>query len=265
MSAKSKGALVILFFLFMDVGTYLSEQSEERVRELENEVARYRTEYDNLARAHEEMQSGYRETLVKIVNNLYTKESYRNVGGVNEELAQDNELLYQAIMNASTPFNRLLENIDYYFDNRRQYLDNIPSVWPVTYSQLNRITSPFGVRVSPWSGVVQHHKGIDITGTVGEKILATASGIVKENWIYHHVYGKMIVLDHQNGYETLYAHLSKSLVREGQYVKRGDVIGEMGNTGQSLGLHLHYEVHKDSVLVNPIDYLAANNLLVMSN
>lgn len=263
MSLRVKVTLVFLFFIFMDVGVYMSDLAQSRIAELEEEVAHYRTEYDHLQSEHGAMQAGYRDTLVNIVENLYSKESYRNVGGVNEELAQDNELLYQAIINATTPFNRLLQSIDHYFDNRKKYLDNIPSIWPVNYSELNRITSPFGVRISPWDGSLLWHKGIDISGPTNAEILSAANGVVKECWIYNNVYGRMIVINHQNGYETLYGHMNKTFVKEGQPVQRGQVIGLMGNTGQSLGLHLHYEVHKDGVLVNPIDYLTSNNLLVM--
>ena len=264
MSIKVKGAVIILFFLFSDLGVYLSNRTDVQINELKSQISQYKTEYETLLNTHDEMESGYRQTLVGIVSNLYTKESYRNVGGVNEELGQDNELLYEAIINATTPFNLLLEDINNYFSNRKSYLDNIPSIWPVKYNEFNRITSPFGTRVSPFTGQVQNHKGIDITGIPGEEIIATANGIVKENWIYHHVYGKMIVIDHQNGYETLYAHMNKTLVREGQYVERGQVIGYMGETGMALGLHVHYEVHMEGDLVNPLDYLSSNDLLVMN-
>ena len=96
------------------------------------------------------------------------------------------------------------------------------------------------------------HKGIDIRNSKGTPIYATASGIARSN--ISDSFGKVVMINHQNGYETVYAHLSKIVKREG-VVSRGELVGYMGNTGLSLGTHLHYEIRKYRKSVNPIEYM----------
>ena len=115
------------------------------------------------------------------------------------------------------------------------------------------ITSTFGYRESPFSGRRDFHSGLDIGAKIGTPVKSTADGKVsfagKQGFL-----GKLVIIDHGHGMLTRYGHLSKILINHGDTVKRGDIIGEVGNTGRSTGSHLHYEVHLDDVPVNPQNY-----------
>ncbi|WP_010284314.1 peptidoglycan DD-metalloendopeptidase family protein [Bacillus timonensis] len=103
--------------------------------------------------------------------------------------------------------------------------------WPV----IGRITDTFGTRQG-------NHKGLDIAAPLGDHIYAVEKGIVKKSY-YKGSYGHVVFIEHPNGYETVYAHLSKRIVQEGETVEKGQLIGHIGSTGNSTGPHLHFEVH----------------------
>lgn len=129
----------------------------------------------------------------------------------------------------------------------------IPSIDPV---ESMRLSSGFGPRRAPIRGASRNHKGIDIPGPVGTPIFATADAIVmKSEWVRG--YGKYVELSHGNEIETRYGHLSSFIVEPGQRVKKGDVIGYMGSTGNSTGSHLHYEIRVSGAAVNPMSFLSA--------
>ena len=133
--------------------------------------------------------------------------------------------------------------------NPTSFFSSIPNIKPVSGS----ITSAFGVRVHPVYNISLFHSGIDISASEGTRVQTTGDGIVAFSG-YDKGYGQKITINHGYGYKTIYAHLSKSLVRQGQKVKRGDIIALSGNTGVSTGPHLHYEVQKDNIKVNPTAY-----------
>ncbi|MDG1330973.1 MAG: M23 family metallopeptidase [Crocinitomicaceae bacterium] len=130
----------------------------------------------------------------------------------------------------------------------------IPSIQPVRNTDLKKAISGFGWRVDPIYKTRQMHTGMDFTAARGTEVYATGDGVVQivENKAWG--YGKSIVINHGYGYQTRYAHLSAIGVSEGQKVKRGHLIGLVGSTGRSTGPHLHYEVVKNGVKVNPIAY-----------
>jgi murein DD-endopeptidase MepM/ murein hydrolase activator NlpD len=125
-----------------------------------------------------------------------------------------------------------------------------PSIWPVD----GRLMGAFGERTDPFSGEGAFHKGVDITAPTGTPIRATADGIVifaqMENG-----FGRLIKIDHGNGVETYYAHLSRFYVQAGQDIRRGELIGAVGTSGRVTAPHLHYEVRLGGVAVNPYRYL----------
>ena len=127
---------------------------------------------------------------------------------------------------------------------------HIPSIRPVEGGFLN---SGFGYRRDPIDGVRRFHQGQDITVAKGTPIYAPADGMVKRAY-YIGGFGNHIKLEHDHGYVTVFAHLSKISVRHGQKFKRGDLIGYTGNTGRSTAPHLHYEVHYYGTPKNPMDY-----------
>ena len=120
------------------------------------------------------------------------------------------------------------------------------------------MASGFGYRSDPFTKVRKFHEGMDFSAKTGTPIYATGDGIVGRADNTASGYGNHIVLRHGFGYETLYGHLSKYKVRAGQRVKRGDVIGYVGSTGRSEAPHLHYEVHKNGDVVNPINFYYGN-------
>lgn len=129
----------------------------------------------------------------------------------------------------------------------------IPAIQPVSNKDLKKTASGYGVRVDPIYKTTKFHEGMDFSANIGTPIYATGNGTVtKAGW--QSGYGRVVVINHGYGYETLYAHMNKINVRVGQKVTRGEVIGEVGNTGKSTGPHLHYEVHVKGRVVNPVNY-----------
>ena len=129
----------------------------------------------------------------------------------------------------------------------------IPAIQPVSNKDLKRTASGYGRRVDPIYGTVKFHEGMDFSANTGTEVYATGDGkVVSVGW--ESGYGKTIEIDHGFGYVTRYAHLNDYRVRRGQRVVRGEVIGEVGNTGKSTGPHLHYEVHVKGRVVNPVNY-----------
>jgi len=137
---------------------------------------------------------------------------------------------------------------------KEDMLRHIPAIQPILNKQLGRISSYFGYRIDPIYKVKKHHDGIDLTAPIGTPVHATGDGIVTLTKHGNRGYGNQIEISHGYSYKTKYAHLSKILVKEGQKVHRGQVIGLVGNTGKSVGPHLHYEVRKNNVPINPINF-----------
>lgn len=140
----------------------------------------------------------------------------------------------------------------------KERLASIPAIQPVSDHDLKRIASGFGWRVDPIYGTRKMHPGLDFAANKGTKIYATGAGKIiyaqHNNWGY----GNEVVINHGFGYKTRYGHMSKILVKSGQRVKRGQLIGLVGSTGKSTGPHCHYEVIKDGRKVNPINYFHAD-------
>lgn len=143
-----------------------------------------------------------------------------------------------------------------------RFLNTIQST-PLGRPVKTRISSPFGKRSDPLNGKRAFHSGVDFRGNTGDKVVSTGDAVVKKS-CYNKGYGYNIVLSHGNGYETMYAHLSKRLVKKGDRIKRGQVIGLVGNSGRSTGSHLHYEVRRYGKAVNPIKYMQISDMTVIA-
>jgi murein DD-endopeptidase MepM/ murein hydrolase activator NlpD len=141
---------------------------------------------------------------------------------------------------------------------KNQLLSAIPAIQPVRNENLRAVASGFGYRSDPFTKVRKFHAGMDFSSKTGTQIYATGDGVVEKADNTASGYGNHIVIRHGYGYETLYGHLSKYKVRAGQHVKRGDVIGYVGSTGRSEAPHLHYEVHKNGQVVNPLNFYYGN-------
>ena len=138
--------------------------------------------------------------------------------------------------------------------NKEKMIACIPAIQPVALKDFNRISDYFGTRNDPFTGKKTMHHGMDFTGPEGSDIFATGDGVVVESGYTFHGYGNRVVIDHGYGFKTVYAHLQKIMVDDGQKIKRGDIIGTLGNTGRSTGAHLHYEVRRNHRAIDPLNY-----------
>lgn len=129
-----------------------------------------------------------------------------------------------------------------------------PAIMPISNNDLTRTASGFGLRIHPYYKISKFHYGMDFTAPMGTDVYVTGDGVVESYISEKRGYGNHIVINHGFGYKTVYAHLDRSNVRRGQKVKRGDIIGFVGNTGMSLAPHLHYEVYLNGVPVDPSNY-----------
>jgi murein DD-endopeptidase MepM/ murein hydrolase activator NlpD len=143
-----------------------------------------------------------------------------------------------------------LDRVEGRFDDRFRWISAMPSVTPTR----GLFTSGFGSRRDPVNGRPSFHQGLDISAAPGKAIHATADGVVVKAGRLGEL-GNAVVVSHGYGLSTRYGHMSRIAARPGQRVRRGDVIGYVGNTGRSTGYHLHYEVHKDGEPVNPLAYI----------
>ncbi len=138
--------------------------------------------------------------------------------------------------------------------NKAELLASIPAIQPVSNKELKRLSSGFGIRMDPIYKVRKMHPGCDFSTPTGTPIYATGDGVVTVVKTSYGGYGKQVKIDHGFGYVSRYGHMSAFTVKRGQKVKRGEIIGFVGNTGKSTAPHLHYEVHKDGKKVNPVHY-----------
>jgi murein DD-endopeptidase MepM/ murein hydrolase activator NlpD len=135
-----------------------------------------------------------------------------------------------------------------------EMLSAIPAILPISNKDLTRTASGFGNRVHPIYKIIKFHSGMDFTAPTGTEIYATGNGRIQSVTSTKRGLGNHIIIDHGFGYTTVYAHLDRFNVRQGQKVSRGDVIGYVGNTGLSVAPHLHYEVKLNGVNVDPVNY-----------
>lgn len=140
---------------------------------------------------------------------------------------------------------------------QKERIERMPAGWPIAQGR-GRVTSSFGYRRDPFSRRVRHHDGVDISAKKGAPVLATARGrVVKAEYISE--YGNSVIIDHGDGLETMYAHLSAINVNRGETVGRGDSVGLVGSTGRSTGNHLHYEVYLFGRTVDPSKYMSVSD------
>lgn len=260
------GLVWALLFLF-----YFSSPNEKK---LQREILAYQTELTTLQVELEKLLTKYDELKNKdeqVYRSIFSlptleeKISGAGIGGydltsLNKTRDPIIEKLFNIVVKLEVNSNiqeQSLKELLYLARNKEKMLKAIPSIMPVDRKKV-RITSGFGWRVNPFTrSGAQFHPGIDFAGPVGIPIYATGDGVVIDPFKTSpmHGYGLVVVIDHGFGFKTLYAHLSKILVKPGDSVKRGQVIGLLGNTGPSTGPHLHYEVIRNNEKVNPINYI----------
>lgn len=148
---------------------------------------------------------------------------------------------------------RALDDTQDLAENKEEFSTVIPAIWPIDRTKLKNVSSLYGMRKHPKYGYWKMHEGVDLSAPKGTPVYATGNAVVmRSGW--RPGYGQLIELNHGFGYKTRYGHLSKMYVSPGDSVTRGQVIGEVGNTGVSSGAHLHYEVRFRDKTINPIHY-----------
>lgn len=166
--------------------------------------------------------------------------------GLLDRLERDLKGLQTEVADQQGSFAELSE----YFSERRSLLASTPSIRPAN----GWSTSAFGIRVDPFTGRNEFHKGMDVAGRLGTPVVATADGVVVSAGV-DGALGNSIVIDHGYGYKSIYGHNARVLVATGQQVRRGQAIALMGNTGRTTGTHVHYEISKNGIPVNPKKYI----------
>ncbi|MCR5454737.1 MAG: M23 family metallopeptidase [Bacteroidales bacterium] len=241
-----------------------------RQNKIERENALMAQEYEVLSRKYEKVDSVlkdieqrdkdiYRaifETEMEPDNRLQRREMYTSIASddsLKHLVAAMTEVSSKKLKEEEKTFNNLQQLISK--DNDE--LQALPSILPVNHTGIDLIYYGFGKKLDPIYKMPKMHNGIDIAANIGTEIYATANGTI-EFIGDKREHGKHIIINHQNGYKTLYAHLSEYMVRRGQKVKRGDLIGLVGNTGKTLTPHLHYEVQYNDKAVNPANYFFAS-------
>ena len=265
----ASGILAALFFVLY---TIVIDSPKEKKLKRENLALQIQynlvnERMDNMAVVLEDMQNRDDNIYRVIFESDPIPSSVRNAGfgGANRykelEGYQSSELLIETqkkldiLSKMAAVQSKSFDDVKNLALDKEKMLACIPGIQPVANKDLKRMASGYGRRIHPIYKVRKMHWGMDFSAKTGTPIFATGDGkISNDRKVGGSGYGKYVVIDHGYGYQTLYAHMSKVAVRKGQKVKRGDVIGYVGNTGRSAGPHLHYEVVKDGKKVNPINF-----------
>lgn len=237
------------------------EQLSYEMKLLNQDISRYEAQLDNIA-----FNDDYIYRVFFEVNPWPASLRNAGVGGAVKyqqmekykfsDLVTDTHLNIDKLSRKLVIQSKSFDEIIVMAENKEAIMASRPAIQPVSLKDLRRFGSSFGMRMHPILKVVRPHNGIDLTAPMGTNIYATADGTVIQAGYTTGGYGKKIVVDHGYGYRTLYGHCEDILVTRGQKVKRGEVIGLVGNTGLSTTSHLHYEVHVYGRPVNPINYYA---------
>ena len=264
LSSASLGIIFFIAFIFIFDSPY--------EKELQRENRRLKTQYNVLDKRFDVMQSVL-TNIEQRDNNMYRviyqaepidesvrtasyggSDRYENLmGASNSELLLD---ITKKVDKISKQLYIQSKSFDELVDLAKQNedkLQSVPAIQPILNKDLKHTASGYGMRIDPIYNTPKFHAGMDFSAPVGADVFATGKGVVAfTGW--QQGYGNTIRVKHGYGYETMYAHLSKIHVRNGAKVTRGEIIGEVGNTGKSTGPHLHYEVHYRDKPVDPRNY-----------
>ena len=259
-------SFLILSIAFYNIRNYIQKEAAKENQSLRQEISSFNKDLslilevlgdiqlrdDNIYRAIFETDPypDYKRQLGTGGNSMkYKKYENMEYGDLVIEISKKIELIEKKLASQSKSFDEVFDLTK----EKQKMIKSIPSIQPVSNRDLTRIASGFGLRMHPIYKIIKMHKGMDFTAPIGTEIYATGDGIVeKVGWVGG--YGRTIMINHGFGYKTRYAHCSKYNCRKGQKVKRGDLIGFVGNTGQSSGPHLHYEVFKNNRQINPVNF-----------
>jgi murein DD-endopeptidase MepM/ murein hydrolase activator NlpD len=273
----SRGKILLLVFIALILAvvfsySFINIYGSPRSRSYDKRIQEYYWQLALENRKLEQLKKEYTK-YAQINNNIY-----RNIFGMNPLVINDNDtnnsfnikydlLSYPALakqvyeqsyeaLEITRIYNASYDTILKLSQQKDLLMRAMPIIMPVDRRRIS-IRSGFGWRRDPFTKGYRFHQGLDLAGRIGTPIYATADGLVLDPYANSSMsgYGKVVVINHGFGYQTLYGHLSKILVKPGDKVKRGQIIGHMGSTGRSKGPHLHYEIHYKGTPVNPINYL----------
>ena len=261
--------VLIAFFGFIGFGQILMSPNERaQKRELENLKLHYELMQKRISESSEVLTQ-----LQERDNNIYrtyfeanpiSEEQRRaGFGGVNRykhlegfdnsEMIKNTTKELDILSKQLVVQSKSLDEIVKLAKEKEKMLASIPAILPVKLEHLTRMASGYKWRMHPILKIRKFHKGMDFTAPKGTPIYASGNGKVIRAQ-RSATFGKVVYIDHGYGYKTIYAHMSKIKAKRGQKVKRGDLIGYVGNTGRSVSAHLHYEVHKNGRALNPINF-----------
>jgi murein DD-endopeptidase MepM/ murein hydrolase activator NlpD len=262
--------LVISLILNFVLSFFIDFPSE---RKLKRELNQMMTQYEILNRRLDEVNN-WLDKIQERDDNIYRvifeaepiSPTVREAGfgGINRyadlEGFDNSELVVETSKQIDVIYKRLYvqsKSYDEVIDlakNKETMWASIPAIQPCADKDITRFASGFGYRIHPIYKTRKMHTGVDLTAPVGTKIYATGDGTVIKAGYSRGGYGKRVIINHSFGYKTVYAHMSAIDVKSGQKIKRGDVIGEVGNTGRSTAPHLHYEIRYKNKPVDPVNF-----------
>ncbi|EPR08003.1 M23 family metallopeptidase [Ruminiclostridium papyrosolvens] len=220
----------------------VQEANKELIRILQSDQTNFKTRLEEFAKTYTKISGSY-------VKKSSRGTSVESANHTIKDIIKLNNLVKNMNM-AFNSNNALTLELEKSNNELEEFIDALPSFIPAK----GRITSPFGMRNHPITHIRTVHKGVDIDAETGDPIMAAASGKV----IYSGLsggYGKHVIIDHGNGFKTIYGHSSKLLVKAGQIVKKGQKIALVGSTGRSTGPHLHFEIRIADTAVDPVKYV----------
>ena len=252
---------------------FTSLSSSPKEKRLKNEIHNLKSQYEIINNDLEQIELVL-DNIQQRDDNIYrtifeadpipTSIRKQGFGGVNRYKKLSGYSNSDLIINTSKKIDQLTKQLylqsksfDEVIDlakNKSKMLASIPAIQPVANKDLKRMASGYGYRIHPIYKTRKMHYGMDFSAKVGTEIYATGDGVISKVKRSKRGYGNYVKINHGFGYETLYAHMSKYIVKKGQKVKRGEVIGYVGNTGISTAPHLHYEVRKDNRKINPVNF-----------
>ena len=265
--------LTSVFFSFIVLAIGFSVIDSPKEKKLKREIAQLNLQYDLLNNRMTEVNQVIQD-MASRDNNIYRVvldanpipasvrtagyggadrykelQGYTNSDVMTEATKKMDQLVRQIYVQS-----RSYDEIEKLAKDKEKMLACIPAIQPIDNKQLKGILSGFGMRIHPIFKVEKMHTGIDFAAVLGTPIYATGDGVVETADNLERGYGNHVVINHGFGYQTLYGHMSRMVATVGQRVKRGQLIGYVGSTGESTGDHLHYEVIKNGVKINPINY-----------
>jgi murein DD-endopeptidase MepM/ murein hydrolase activator NlpD len=264
------GSLLIAFFYYLIFAIFFDSPKEKALlreidqltlqydlvhREMDNldkVIGQLRQTDDNLYRTifeAEPIPETQRESGVGGINRYKELEGYDN-SSIVIETAKRLDQLKKKIYVQSKSFDDLIVMAK----QKEEMLTSIPAIIPISGKDLTRVASGYGLRIHPYYKIVKFHAGMDFTAPLGTDVYVTGNGVVDKVLTSKRGLGNHIIINHGFGITSTYAHLDRFNVREGQKVKRGDIIGFVGSTGMSVAPHLHYEIKVNGVNVDPVNY-----------